>query len=106
MKDLTALARDILARAERPIPRYGSDEWIELPENDLRRVAAVIVAAECWRDYTSPETVFEDLIESQRVDDALVLARIRATSADVRDGLPPGWAGATTNAELKRRRAA
>lgn len=30
------------------LPRYGSVEWCELPDSDPRKVAAVVVAAECW----------------------------------------------------------
>lgn len=34
--------------AEKPLPSYGSPEWLALPEGDRRKVAAVVVAAECW----------------------------------------------------------
>lgn len=103
---VTALAADILARAARPIPRYGSTEWMGLPENDLRRVASVIVAAEAWRDHCSPETVAFDLMGQVREENALVLARIRETSEDVRVNLPTGWVDALPHAELVRRRVA
>ncbi|WP_328990055.1 DUF2742 domain-containing protein [Kribbella sp. NBC_01245] len=32
--------------ADRPI--YGSSEWAALPDDDRRKIAAVVVAAECW----------------------------------------------------------
>lgn len=103
--NITPLARSLLARTGRPIPRYGSPEWNALPDGDLRRVAAVVVAAECWRDHCSTERCFEDLIEQQRVDDALVFARIAETSASVHAALPDGWVDACTHAELVQRRA-
>ncbi len=31
-----------------PVPKYGSAEWLALPEGDPAKVAAVVVAAECW----------------------------------------------------------
>ncbi len=30
------------------VPSYGSPEWCRLPHNDPRRIAAVVIAAECW----------------------------------------------------------
>jgi hypothetical protein len=38
----------MIRAANGPVPRYGSPEWHALPETDRRRVAAVVVAAECW----------------------------------------------------------
>lgn len=105
MLRLTPLARSVLARAARPIPRYGSPEWDALPDGDLRRVAAVLVAAECWRDHCSPERVAADVAAQLEADDRLVHARLRATSEDVRAGLPPGWVDSLTHRELLERRA-
>jgi hypothetical protein len=84
----TALARDVLARAPRPIPRYADPAWHALPESDLRRVAAVLVAAECWRSHTTLEQITADLLEQLAADDALVRARLVAAAVDVRDALP------------------
>ena len=41
-------AERMMIAAGTPVPRYGSPEWLALPEGDRRKVAAVIVAAECW----------------------------------------------------------
>ena len=30
------------------IPRYGSLEWLQLPEGSVAKVAAVVIAAEAW----------------------------------------------------------
>jgi hypothetical protein len=38
----------LLRRCETPPPLYGSEEWLSLPEGDVRKVGAVIVAAEAW----------------------------------------------------------
>lgn len=43
--------------AERPIPEYGSDEWAALPDNSRAKIAAVIIAAECWRAEIDPEWI-------------------------------------------------
>lgn len=102
----TRYGQAVLDAAPRPIPRYGSQEWEALPDHDPRILAAIVVAAECWRDYCSPETVFEDLIQSQREDDAMVFARITETSDDVHAGLPFGFVDAPTHRELVARRAA
>lgn len=92
----TALTRGILARAERPIPRFGSPEWDALPEHDLRRVAAILIAAEAWRDHCSAERVAEDLVDELVRDDDLLYARIGQAAHAVRLGIPtlvehPWW---------------
>src|SRR3954471_18487093 len=38
------------------VPDYGSPEWEALPDGPAK-VAAVVVAAECWRRYTDPAEV-------------------------------------------------
>jgi hypothetical protein len=38
----------MMTRTDGPSPSYGSPEWLALPEGDLRKVAAVVRAAECW----------------------------------------------------------
>jgi hypothetical protein len=106
--ELTDLARKILARAPRPIPRYGSTQWLALPVDDLSRFAAVLVAAECWRDHCSTERVAEYLREQMDREDRAVLRRIRGTSRDVQEALAqtlPGYANSPSYAELARRRA-
>lgn len=105
---MTGLARRILNRCPRPLPRYGSDEWAALPKDDLRRFGSVLLAAECWRDHCSPQRIAADLIEGFRSEDRAVLARLRGASADVRNALAetlPGWVGSPSHAELARRRA-
>ncbi len=71
------------ARLLGPIPAYGSPAWSALPLSDPRAVAAVAVAAECWRQECDPERIAErlraELAAERRVDeqeDAEELARI------------------------------
>jgi hypothetical protein len=42
-----AWARVLIRRAVDP-PVYGSPEWLALDDQDPRKVAAVVAAAECW----------------------------------------------------------
>jgi hypothetical protein len=54
-----ALARIRFARQSGPIPPYGSQEWLELAPDDVRKAAAVWIAAECWRQEYEPERIAE-----------------------------------------------
>ena len=86
---MTPLARSLLERvpaAQRVALhqyRYGSPEWDALPDQDPRRAAAVIVAAECWLDHCSPAQIALDLLEDLRHTDAEVRRRVRECSWDV-----------------------
>lgn len=82
---LTPLARHLLSRvpAGVDVPRYGSTEWDELDEQDPRRAAAVITAAEAWRRHCSPEQVAEDLRQQLVDEEEAVWRRIRELSWDL-----------------------
>lgn len=104
----TGFARELIARTSGPSPRYGTPEWEGLPASDPRKLAAVAVAAECWRDHCSTYRVAEDLLERMAEEDRAVLWRSRETSWDVRASLAaclPGWVDSPSHAELQRRRA-
>lgn len=60
--------RAILDACPRPIPSYGTEEWSELPKADPRRLAAVIIAAECWRTWCeeTPERLADELAAENR----------------------------------------
>lgn len=81
-------AQRMLAAAERPLPRYGSPEWLALPEGDRRKVAAVIVAAECWaRESDQLEERLRVEVEFSRIahkliEDAEYVARRDAHRAE------------------------
>lgn len=38
----------MLSGVDLPVPRFGSPEWLALPEDDRRKVAGVVIAAACW----------------------------------------------------------
>ena len=81
-------AQRMIAAAGTPLPRYGSPEWLELPEGDRRKVAAVIVAAECWaREADELEERLRVEVEFSRIahkliDDAEYVARRDAHRAE------------------------
>ncbi|MDQ3103702.1 MAG: DUF2742 domain-containing protein, partial [Actinomycetota bacterium] len=41
-------AYGLIRRCPSPAPSYGSAEWLALADDDPGKVAAVVVAAECW----------------------------------------------------------
>lgn len=41
-------AQALIRRASKPLPSYGSAEWVALPEGSAEKVASVVIAAECW----------------------------------------------------------
>ena len=52
-----ALERIRYAEQSGPLPMYGSQEWLELPNDDVRKAASVWRAAEAWRSYFEPESI-------------------------------------------------
>jgi hypothetical protein len=42
-------AKSLIESADAPVPDYGSPEWSRLPDDDRRKVAACVQAAEAWR---------------------------------------------------------
>ncbi len=84
--------------------RYGSPEWEALPRWDPRRIDAVRVAAEAWRDHCSPGQVAIDMAQHlSDIEDAL-RRRVREASWDVAGALP--WEASPSYAELQARRSA
>lgn len=105
---LTPLARQLIARAgdRASIPRYGSPEWNALPDQDPRRAAAILIAAEAWRDHCSPERVAQDMRDSLAEIRDVIDQTLVETSHDV--AMAADWAHIferPTHAELQRRRA-
>lgn len=91
------------ARKVGPVPRYGDPEWQRLPATDPRFVAAVAVAAECWRAEDDPARLRERLqteIAAGRAAEEKIDAELfRQTAATVRR-----MADQPTLDELRRRR--
>ena len=81
-------AERMLIQAGTPVPRYGSADWLALPEGDRRKVAAVIVAAECWaREADELEDRLRVEVEFSRIahkwaEDAEYVARRDAHRAE------------------------
>lgn len=84
-------AQRMIQRCPEPPPKYGTAEWLELPEGDLGRVAAVIIAAEAWAldgDDIEGRLHVEVELEREafkRAEDAAYLAR--------RDAHRDSWTG-------------
>ncbi|MDQ1626408.1 MAG: hypothetical protein QOI54_152 [Actinomycetota bacterium] len=107
MADLTPWAEARIRQACQygDLPRYGSRQWEALQPGDQRRWAAVIVAAEAWRDHCSPERVAGDLRQQMADEDAALYRRVREASWDVAGARD--WAAlakSPTHAELVARR--
>lgn len=108
MVNLLPWAERFLRTVPRPIPRYGSAEWAALSRGDVRRWAAVVVAAEMWRDYTSTEATAERLAEELDAEQRRCVQRWGDAANDVRGRarIADGLAGSEypSHAEMTRRR--
>ena len=83
--------RSMLADVPRPIPKFGSPQWLALPDGDRRKVAGVVVAAE---SYARDADELEDRLRAEV--DALRLADKRADDAEYvarRDAHRESWTG-------------
>lgn len=91
------------------IPRYGDSEWRELRAGDLRRAAAILVAAESWRCYGSTAALQERLAAELAAENERCLHRWTDAMNDVRgdqrmsEKPPSTW---PAHAVLAERRAA
>ena len=70
-------ARQLIDRAPKPLPTYGSTDWLQLPTDDPRRIAGVVIAAESWA--AGADTLEDDL---RREIEALQLAFKAGEDAD------------------------
>lgn len=95
-------ARRMMEKATGTVPTYGTTEWLELPEGDVAKVAAVVRAAECWASEG------DDLEESLRYEmTAARLAFKRDEDADYvarRDEHRQRWEGLPQDVERVVRR--
>ena len=62
----------LIASADGPVPEYGSAEWASLPDDDRRKVAACIEAAEKWRTRHHRDDAFPEapIVRARRVRSA------------------------------------
>ncbi len=60
-------AYGLLRKCKIPAPQYGSSDWLALPLADPARIAAVVIAAECWAiDDDDPEARLSTELDSLR----------------------------------------
>lgn len=76
------------------LPRYGSPAWLDLPDADPRKVAAVVVAAECWADDLDnlEQRLHDEITASRQVqaeEDAVAFAHVAASVR--RHANSPSW---------------
>lgn len=88
------------ARTLGTIPRYGDADWQRLAPSDPRAVAAVAVAAECWRTESDPVLIADRLRLELAADE---LAAVRAVAED-RAELVRALTSRPPVEELRRRR--
>lgn len=69
-----------------PLPQYGDDDWCALDPTDPRKVAACVVAAECWAAELDPAFIREQL------EDEFAIRRQLESHHDERE-----WQEATSN---------
>lgn len=83
------------------VPRYGSPAWLRLEDRDPRKVAAVVIAAECWRQDGEGmvDRLAVELADGRRTTERLDAAEWAAAAAGVRH-----MANTPTHVELERRR--
>lgn len=87
------------------IPLYGSPSFDALPDDDPRKVASCVRAAEAWRRDGQPDAIGQRLIEEIEHNDRYTAWRIRMMSNEmsaaldwVAESYKPSWA------ELQARR--
>lgn len=84
-------------RALGELPSYGTPAWCSLPANDPRKIASVVVAAECWAAEIDP------ILMRQRLEDEITARRQAEAKIDAEE-----WRQAASNVvkiSTSRRRA-
>lgn len=84
-QDRRAWAYGLISRASSPPPRYGSPEWLALPEGP-EKVAAVVIAAEAW---ASSGDVLEETLRVQL--DAARQAHLKAAEDEAYRAHREAW---------------
>jgi len=79
-------AYSLIRRSMSPVPTYGSQAWIELPEGSAEKIASVVVAAEAWAMDGDDlvDDLHRELDERRRIDKALDDDDYQARAADHR----------------------
>lgn len=68
------------------LPRYGSPAWSALPDLHPQKIAACVLAAECWHDHVTrlPERLHDEVMAAQQVQQAAEDASFAAMAGRVR----------------------
>lgn len=95
--------RGVEAAGGQPLPRYGDAEWSRLDDRDPRKVAAVVVGAECHRADCDPQVIAERYADELSAEYYVAEQEDAAAFAEVAAKVR-GLALVPTQAELARRR--
>ncbi len=102
-----AWAYALIAKAQRPVPRYGSPAWLALPDGPLK-TAACVVAAESWAsEIDNLEENLRVQLEAEReafkrLEDEANLARRNAHTKSWLPDVPGFRAGQLIAEEIER----
>ena len=77
-------------------PRYGTGEWQQLAENDPRKAAAIITAAELWRRYGDGDDLVAWIRDASRSRESLANRRTIAELDELARPKPPHQLRATS----------
>lgn len=81
-------ATQLIANASGSFPTYGSAEWVALADDDRRKVAACVEAAECWRTRNYRADIY-DFPQGRRAREIAEARRSRP--GDYMGGPLPVW---------------
>lgn len=85
----------------RPLPEFGSPEWLALPDGDRLKIGSIVVAAECWaRD--------GDDLEQRLRTEVLAASRAHKAAEDAeyvaqRDAWADSWTGSGFRSDPARK---
>lgn len=85
---LLSWAQQLIENADGSFPAYGSQEWVQLADDDRRKVAACVAAAEAWRTRNYRADVFEFAFPNRR---AREIAEARRPRPGDHPGGPVDW---------------
>ena len=72
-------------RAHGDVVRYGTEAWHQLPASDPRKLAGLVIAAECWRIDGQPDRVLQRHLDALAAACSVVEAEAAASWAQVAD---------------------
>lgn len=91
-------------RAARYAPRYGSLEWLDMSDADERKLAGLVVAAECWASTGDDLATLLGVEVRELVADEEFRTRVEHADFAKVARMVRSYASLPTHAELQRRR--